>query len=154
MLAGSIPRVKRRQKKLVIGIITSCGSTCALIHMMSHGIRRVSIIDPTVITWAYQLVGMLPTSMCYTGGPCGTLKCALLAAIATPNRSTNFILYILTLNNPFSTMRGLHWHFALMRTPGDLGGGGVAERFLLDARVPVPIPEPSPSFGVTLTPSF
>ena len=44
--------------------------------------------------------------------------------------------------------------FALMRTPGNLGGGGVAERFLLDASVPVPIPEPSPSFGVTLTPSF
>ena len=32
--------------------------------------------------------------------------------------------------------------FALMRTPGNLGGSGVAERFLLDARVPVPIPKP------------
>ena len=110
MLTGSILRVKRRQKKLVIGIITSCGSTCALIHMMSHGICRVSIIDPTVITWAYQLIGMLPASMCYAGSPCGTLKCALLAAIAMPNCSANFILYILTLNHPFSTMHGLHWH--------------------------------------------
>ena len=37
MLAGSIPRAKRR-KKLIIGVITTCGSTCTLIHMMSHGI--------------------------------------------------------------------------------------------------------------------
>ena len=37
MLAGSIPRAKRR-KKLIIGVITICGSTCTLIHMMSHGI--------------------------------------------------------------------------------------------------------------------
>ena len=44
--------------------------------------------------------------------------------------------------------------FALMSTPGDLGGSGVAEHFLLDPRVPVPIPEPSPSFGVTPTSSF
>ena len=44
--------------------------------------------------------------------------------------------------------------FAFMRTPGDLGGGGVAERFLLDPRIPLPIPEPSPSFGVTPTHSF
>ena len=109
MLAVSIPRAKRR-KTLIIGVITTCGSTCTLIHMMPHGICRVCIIGPTVITWAYQFVGMLPASMCYTGGPCGTLKCALLAAIATSNCSANFILYVLLLNHAFGTMRGLDWH--------------------------------------------
>ena len=109
MLTGSIPRAKRR-KKLIIRVITTCGSTCTLIHMMSHGICQVCIIGPTVITWAYQFVGMLPASMCYAGGPCGTLKCALLAAIAMPNRSANFILYVLSLNHAFGTMHGLDWH--------------------------------------------
>ena len=104
MLAVSIPRAKRR-KTLIIGVITTCGSTCTLIHM-NHGICRVCIIGPTVITWDYQFVGMLPVSMCYAGGPCGTLKCALLAAIAMPN----FILYVLSLNHAFGTMRGLDWH--------------------------------------------
>ena len=109
MLAGSIPRAKRR-KKLVIGVITTCGSTCTLIHMMSHRICRVCIIGPTVIAWAYKFISMLPASMCYAGSPCGTLKCALLAAIATPNRSANFILFVLPLYHAFCTVRGLDWH--------------------------------------------
>ena len=109
MFAGSIPRAKRR-KKLIIRVITTCGSTCTLIHMMSHGICGVCIIGPTVIAWAYQFVGMLPASMCYAGGSCGTLKCALLAAIAMPNHSANFILYVLSLNHAFCTMCGLDWH--------------------------------------------
>ena len=95
MLAGSIPRVKKRKK---------------ISHLNYRYLWFLCIIGPTVITWAYQLIGMLPASMCYAGSPCGTLKCALLAAIAMPNRSANFILYILTLNHAFSTMRGLDWH--------------------------------------------
>ena len=121
MLAGSIPRTKRR-KKLIIGVITTCGSTCTLIHMMSHRICRVCIIGPTVITWAYQFVGMLPASMCYAGGPCGTLKCALLAAIAAPNRSANFILFVLPLYHAFCTVRGLDWHLGFYAYTRRSGG--------------------------------
>ena len=121
MLTGSIPRAKRR-KKLIIGVITTCGSTCTLIYMMSHRICRVCIIGPTVITWAYQFVGMLPASMCYTGGPCGTLKCALLAAIAPPNRSANFILFVLPLYHAFCMVRGLDWHLGFYAHTRQSGG--------------------------------
>ena len=83
-----------------------CVITCALLSIT----RLYEGWTYTVIAWAYQFVGMLPASMCYAGGPCGTLKCALLAAIATPNHSANFILYVLSLNHAFCTMRGLDWH--------------------------------------------
>ena len=121
MFAGSILRAKRR-KKLIISVITTCGSTCTLIHMMSHRICRVCIIGPTVITWAYQFVGMLPASMCYTGGPCGTLKCALLAAIAMPNCSANSILSVLPLYHAFCMVCGLDWHLGFYAHTGRSGG--------------------------------
>ena len=96
--------------------------------------------------------------MCYAGSPCGTLKCALLTAIAMPNRSTNFILFV----NTHSTMpsaRCMVWNgiFVFMHTPGDLGttflggssrvshvgdGNGVAECFLLHPLPTAPIPTP------------
>ena len=129
--------------------------------MMFHRICRVCIIGLTVITWAYQFVGMLPVSMCYAGGPCGTLKCALLTVIAMPNRSANFM--------PSAQCMVWTGILAFMCMPGDLGttllcgssgvsyvgvGGGVAECFLLDPHIPLPIPEPSPSFRISPTPSF
>ena len=147
MLAGSIPRAKRR-KKLIIGVITTCGSTCTLIHMMSHRICQVCIIGPTVIAWAYQFIGMLPASMCYTGSPCGTLKCTLLAVVPT----SFFMFSCCTMPSAQCVVwTGI---LVLMHTPGNMGCGGVAEHFLLDPRIPLPIPEPSPCFGVTPTPSF
>ena len=84
----------KEEKKLIIGVITACCATCTLIYMMFHRICRVCIIGPTVIAWAYQFVSMFPASMCYTGNPCGTLKCTLLTAIAMPNHSANFILFV------------------------------------------------------------
>ena len=150
MLAGNIPRAKRR-KKLIIGVITTCCATCTLIHMMFHRICRVCIIGPTVIAWAYQFVGMLPVSMCYTGDPCGTLKCALLTTIAMPNVvPTSFFLFT---HSTMPSTRCVVWTgiLAFMHTSGDLGttflhgssrvscvGGGVAEHFLLDPAFPYP----------------
>ena len=115
LLAGSILRAKRR-KKLIIGVITTC-ATCTLIHMMFHRICGVCIIGPTVITWAYQFVGMLPVSMCYAGSPCGTLKCTLLTAITMPNHSANFILLVYSFNHAFGTVCGLGWHLCLYAHP-------------------------------------
>ena len=110
-------RGPKEEKTLIIGVITTCCSTCTLIHMMSHRICRVCIIGPTVIAWAYQFVGMLPVSMCYAGGPCGTLKCTLLTVIATPNRSANFILFVLLFYHAFCTVRGLDWHLGFYAHP-------------------------------------
>ena len=106
-------RWPKEEKKLIIGVITACCATCTLIYMMFHRICRVCIIGPTVIAWAYQFVGMLPASMCYAGSPCGTLKCALLTAIAMPNRSANFILFVHAFYHAFCTVHGLEWHLFL-----------------------------------------
>ena len=88
-----------------------------LINMMFHSICRVCIIGPTVITWAYQFVGMLPVRMCYAGGPCGTLKCALLTVIAMPNCSANFILFVNPFYDALGTVHGLEWHFFFYAHP-------------------------------------
>ena len=114
-------RGPKEENKSIIGVITTC-ATCTLINMMFHRICRVCIIGPTVIVWAYQLVGMLPVSMCYAGGPCGTLKCALPTTIAMPNRSANFILLVHLFYHAFCMVRGLDWHlgfYAHARRSGD-----------------------------------
>ena len=110
-----------QQKKLIIIVITACCATCTLIYMAFHRICRVCIKVPTVIAWAYQFVGMLPASMCYTGSPCGTLKCALLAFIIPSNVSADCIPYVNTFCHTFCTMSALEWHLFFMCTPGDLG---------------------------------
>ena len=150
-------RGPKEEKKLIICVITTCCATCTLINMMFHRIRRVCIIGHTVIAWAYQFVGMLPVSMCYTGSPCGTLKCTLLTVIAMPNHSTNFILLLTHSTMPLAQCMVWNGIFSFMRTPGDVGitflhgssrvsfvagGDGVAECFLLDPLPAAPIPAP------------
>ena len=117
LLTGSIPRGQKKKTKLIIGVITTCCATCTLIYMMFHRICQVCIIGPTVIAWAYQFRDMLPASMCYAGSPCGTLKCALLTAIATPNHSANFILLVYSFYHAFGMVRGLEWHLCFYAHP-------------------------------------
>ena len=106
------------QKKLIIIVITACSVTCTLIYIVFH---HMCIKAPTVITWAYQFVGMLPVSMCYTGSPCGTLKCALLTFIIPSDVSADCIPYVNTFCHTFCTMSVLERHLFFMCTPGDLG---------------------------------
>ena len=101
------------QKKLIIIVITACCATCTLIYMVFHRICRVCIKAPTVIAWAYQFVGMLPASMCYTGSPCGTLKCTLLTFIIPSDVSANCIPYVNMFCHTFCTMSALERHLFL-----------------------------------------
>ena len=73
-------------------------------------ISAVCIKAPTVFTWAYQLVSMLPTSMCYTGSPCGTLKSTLLTFIITSDVSAFCILDVNTFCHFFCMMIVPGWH--------------------------------------------
>ena len=108
------------QKKLIIIVITACCATCTLIYMVFHCICRVCIKAPTVITWPYQFIGMLPVSMCYAGSPCARLKCTLLTFIIMSNVSANCIPDVNTFCHSFCTMIVLEQHLFLMCTPGDL----------------------------------
>ena len=109
------------QTKLIIIVITACCATCTLIYMVFHHICRVCIKAPTVIAWAYQFIGMLPMSMCYTGSPCGTLKCTLLTFITPSDVSADCIPYANMFCHTFCTMIVLSGIFCFMCTPGDLG---------------------------------
>ena len=101
------------QKKLIIIVITACCATCTLIYMVFHCICRVCIKAPTLIAWADQFVSMLPVSMCYTGSPCGTLKCALLTFIIPSDVSADCIPYVNTFCHTFCTMSALERHLFL-----------------------------------------
>ena len=109
------------QKELIIIVITACCATCTLIYMVFHRICRVCIKAPTVIAWAYQFVSMLPVDMCYTGSPCGTLKCTLLTFIILSYDSADCIPYVNTFCHTFCKMIALVQHLFFMCTPGDLG---------------------------------
>ena len=92
-----------------------------LIIIVFHHICRVCIKAPPVIAWAYQFVSMLPVSMCYSGSPCGTLKCTLLTFIIPSDVGVHCIPYINTFCHTFCTMSALERHHFLKCTPGDLG---------------------------------
>ena len=109
------------QKKLIITVITACCATCTLIYMVFHRICRVCIKAPTVIAWGYQFISMLLASVCYTGSPSGTLKCALLTFIIPSDVSADCIPYVNTFCHTFCTMSVLERHLFFMCTPGDLG---------------------------------
>ena len=104
MLITCREHTDHRKKKKIIIVITACCATCTLIYMVFHRICRVCIKAPTVIAWAYQFVTMLPVSMCYTGSPCGTLKCALLTFIIPSDVSADCIPYVNRFCHTFCTM--------------------------------------------------
>ena len=97
------------QKKLIIIVITACCATCTLIYIVFHRICRVCIKASTVIAWAYQVISMLPASMCYTGSPCGTL----LTFIIPSNVIADCIPYVNTFCHTFCTMIVLERHLFL-----------------------------------------
>ena len=105
-----LQRAHQPLKKLIIIVITACCATCTLIYMVFHRICRVCIKAPTVMARAYQFIGMLPVSMCYTGSPCGTLKCALLTFIILSDVSANCIPYVNMFCHTFCMMSALERH--------------------------------------------